>query len=155
MIIELVAYLATGAVAGFIAGLFGVGGGVIIVPALIAVYSYHGLPSEWIPHLAIGTSLLTIVGTGVSSVWSHHRRGAVKWRLVLALTPGILIGAALGGVIAGGLPGEWLKRVFATFLLIMAWRLWFSNTHSRERQLPGRIGMAGVGTGIGTLSSLL
>ena len=79
--LELPAYLAIGAASGMLAGLFGVGGGVIVVPALILLFGQIGMVEDWIPHLAVGTSLAAIVGTGAASTYAHHGRGAVRWDL--------------------------------------------------------------------------
>ena len=96
----LVAYLLLGAFAGTIAGLFGVGGGLIIVPMLATIFTQQGISGDVIMHLAIGTSLATIIPTSISSVLAHHRAGAVLWPVFLHLVPGILIGAFVGAYIA-------------------------------------------------------
>ncbi|AGA89414.1 putative permease [Thioflavicoccus mobilis 8321] len=148
-------YLATGAFAGILAGLLGVGGGVIIVPVLIFVFSHQGFAPEWVPHLAVGTSLATILGTGSASVRAHHRRGAVRWGLVRALAPGIVVGAWLGAAIAGVLPEQWLTRIFALFLLFVGVRMLHRRAASTRGQLPGGAGLLAAGAGIGTLSALV
>ncbi|MEY6431103.1 sulfite exporter TauE/SafE family protein [Thioalkalicoccus limnaeus] len=153
--LELVVYLATGALAGLLAGLLGVGGGVIMVPVLILVFMSLGLTAHWIPHLAVGTSLATIVGTGLASVWAHQRRGAVRWDLTWRLAPGLVIGAWLGAALAGWLPALWLKRIFAIFLLIVGLRMiWPRSVHSAST-LPGPAGLFAAGSGIGALSALV
>jgi uncharacterized membrane protein YfcA len=93
---ELLAYLGTGAVAGLLAGLLGIGGGLVIVPALAAMYSLRDFPDANLMHFAIGTSLATIVPTSIASLLSHHRRGGIHWQAVRGMTPGIVLGA-LGG----------------------------------------------------------
>lgn len=148
-------YLATGAVAGVLAGLLGVGGGLVIVPALIWVFTSQGMDAGWVPQMAVGSSLATIVGTSIASVRAHHQHGAVRWDLFRALTPGILLGAASGALVAGYLPGLWLKRVFTVFILFVAWRM-LRSTHTEPRyRLPGRSGMTLAGYLIGTLSALV
>lgn len=151
----LAAYLVTGVVAGVMAGLLGVGGGVVIVPVLIFLFAYQGFPPEWIPHLAVGTSLATIIGTGAASVHAHHRRGAVRWDLVRALAPGIVVGAWLGAAIAGVLPEVWLKRIFALFLLFVGLRMLARRTAAATGRLPRGARLFAAGTGIGTLSALV
>ena len=149
-------YLVTGAVAGVLAGLLGVGGGVVIVPALIWAFTSQGMDGDWIPQMAVGSSLATIVGTSLASVRAHHRRGAVRWDLFRQLTPGILLGAGSGALLAGYLPGLWLKRVFTVFILFVAWRMLRSAATTESRYpLPGRGGMSLVGYLIGTLSALV
>ncbi|MGD2082436.1 MAG: TSUP family transporter, partial [Chromatiales bacterium] len=89
----LAAYVAVGALAGILAGLLGVGGGLIIVPALIWAFRAQGVDDAIVVHLAVGTSLATIVPTSLSAVYAHHRRGAVLWDLVARLAPGMVLGA--------------------------------------------------------------
>jgi uncharacterized protein len=152
---EGIAYLATGLATGLLAGLFGVGGGVIIVPALLLIFAQAGMAPEWIPHLAVGTSLAAIVVTGATSAYAHHRHGAVRWDLVLALVPGIVIGAWSGAAVAGLLPDLWLKRLFAGFLLYVGTRMLTGSTKREPGSLPGRTGMLAAGAGIGSLSALV
>ena len=92
----IVIYLLLGSFAGLIAGLFGVGGGLIIVPALVFAFALQGMPVEVLTHLAIGTSLATIMITSLSSVKAHHEKGAVDWSVFIKMAPGILLGAWLG-----------------------------------------------------------
>ena len=96
MLTALLAYLAVGLVAGFLAGLLGVGGGMVIVPALLYVFHLTGVAAEFQQHLALGTSLATIMFTSVSSLKAHHARGAVLWPLLRTITPGILVGTFIG-----------------------------------------------------------
>jgi len=153
--IALASYLATGALAGILAGLLGIGGGILIVPVLIFAFSAQGLTAEWVPHLAIGTSLATIIGTGATAVYSHHRRGAVRWDLVARLGPGMVLGAWLGAAVAGLLPEAWLTRVFALFLLVVAARMLGGQAAQASSKLPGTTGLLAAGTGIGALSALV
>lgn len=148
-------YLFTGAVAGVLAGLLGVGGGIVIVPALIAIFSFEGMSPEWIPQLAVGTSLATIVGTSIASVRAHQRRGAVRWDLFRQLVPGILLGAGGGAVLAGYLPGLWLKHLFILFILYVAWQMLRPPAAQARFPLPGWAGMSLVGLLIGVLSALV
>ena len=103
-------YLFIGAASGMLAGLFGVGGGVIVVPALIMLFTHLGMGADWVPHLAVGTSLAAIIGTGLASTAAHHRRGAVRWDLAVRLAPGLVIGAWLGAALAGIMPYEQLQH---------------------------------------------
>ncbi|MFZ0790584.1 MAG: TSUP family transporter, partial [Chromatiaceae bacterium] len=93
---DLAGFLITGVLSGLLAGLFGVGGGVIVVPALILLFGHLGVGGDWVAHLAVGSSLAAIVGTGAASALAHHRRGGVRWELALRLAPGIVLGAWLG-----------------------------------------------------------
>ena len=89
---EWAAYLGIGALVGFAAGLLGIGGGVVMVPLLVLVFSAHGLPSEHILHLALGTAIAAIVFTSIASMRAHHAHGAVDWRIARAMSPGMLVG---------------------------------------------------------------
>lgn len=152
---EIAAYLATGVASGVLAGLFGVGGGVVVVPALLFVFARAGLAPDWIPHLAVGTSLAAIVATGATSAYAHHRRGAVRWDLVRLLAPGIVLGAWAGAAVAGVLPDLWLKRLFACFLLYVGARMLVRRHGTTHKAMPGTPGMVAVGAGIGALSALV
>jgi uncharacterized membrane protein YfcA len=155
-IFALASYLATGAAAGVLAGLLGIGGGVVIVPVLILVFSEQGLAAEWAPHLAVGTSLTTIVGTGAAAVRAHHRRRAVRWGLVRTLAPGIVVGAWIGALVAGVLPADWLRRVFALFLVLVGVQMLVDRSvPGGQGTLPSKAGLLAAGTGIGALSSLV
>jgi len=142
-------------VAGVLAGLMGIGGGLVIVPALIWVFGSLGFEGSVLVHLAVGTSLATIVVTGLSSVLAHHKRGAVRWDLVWRLTPGILLGAFLGAWIADYLTEIWLRRFFASFLLLVALRMLRASTVHARYDLPGPWGTGVVGTGIGAISAIV
>jgi uncharacterized protein len=158
LVIELVAYLTIGALSGVLAGLFGVGGGAVMVPALMLLFGALGIGGDWMAHLAVGTSLATIIGTGAASTLAHHRRGGVRWDIVRPLAPGIVVGALAGAVLAGWISGPWLQRIFAVFLAYVGTRLLMTSAKtavSAAHPLPGRLGLAGVGSGIGILSSLV
>jgi hypothetical protein len=148
-------YLAVGAIAGLLAGLFGVGGGLVIVPALAWVFSTQGVDPALIMHLALGTSLTTIVLTAISSVRAHHRRGAVRWVIVHRLAPGIVVGTLAGAVIADALPTHALRQFFAVFELTVAALLWWNHQPAGHRGLPGAAGMGLAGGGIGVVSALV
>lgn len=147
-------YLGLGAIAGLLSGIFGIGGGAIIVPVLIYSFIAQGYSPEVLTHLAIGTSLATIVVTSASAVATHHRKGAVRWPLARWMAPGIFIGTALGGLFAATLSGPLLQLCFGLFLLGVAAQLGFSVQPRASRQLPGRFGTAGTSLGIGFLSGI-
>lgn len=148
-------YLALGAFAGVMAGLLGVGGGLIIVPALAWLFHRQAVSDAAIMHLAIGTSLATIVVTSISSVRAHHRRGAVLWPTVWRLTPGIVVGAWLGAAVADALSSVALQKVFAVFVLLMSAQMGFGAKPAPHRDLPGAIGMVLVGGVIGAVSAIV
>jgi len=151
----LIAYLVLGAVIGVIAGLFGVGGGLIIVPALSLLFPRLGIADEYAVHLAIGTSLGTIVMTSISAVVAHHRRGAVRWELVGKMTPGIIIGAGLGALIAAYTSSAGLGSLFGIFEILIAVYLFFSPTPQPRQGSIGTPQLMTAGSIIGTVSSLL
>lgn len=148
-------YLLLGVAAGVAAGLLGVGGGLIIVPVLIWIFRGKGFDDALVVHLAVGTSLATIVATSISSIIAHHRRGAVRWRLVAQLSPGLLIGAWLGAVIAGMLPTIALQRIYACFVIFVGIRM-LLKAHAEGRwELPGWPGMGMAGGLIGAVSAIV
>lgn len=114
---------ATGAVAGVMAGLLGIGGGVILVPALIFLFQAQGVAPEIVTQLAVGTSLATILFTGSSSAWAHHKNGNVDWQAVKGMSFFIVVGTQVGAVVAGMLHGVTLKRLFGLFEFVVAARM--------------------------------
>lgn len=151
----LAVYLAVGAVAGLLAGLLGVGGGIVIVPALVFVFHSGDFSAELIMHLAVGTSLGTIIVTSISSVWAHHRRGAVDWSVFWRLAPGIVAGALAGAWIADALASVTLQRVFGCFALCVAVQMALARPPAPHRDLPGSAVLLGAGTVIGAVSALV
>jgi uncharacterized membrane protein YfcA len=148
-------YLALGAFAGVLAGLLGVGGGLVIVPILTFIFTAQGLPAEHILHLALGTSLASIMFTSVSSLRAHHSRGAVIWPVVRRITPGIMLGTFFGSWVAAQLSTDFLKILFVIFQYYVAIQMLLNIKPKPHRQLPGRVAMTGVGGLIGGVSSLV
>jgi len=148
-------YILIGMFAGLVAGMFGVGGGLIIVPALVVLFESQGASSSIMVHLAIGTSLATIVVTSISSMRAHHQHGAVQWDVFRRLTPGIIVGALFGAMIADFLPTPVLRVIFGIFELAVAVQIGFNFMASPHRQLPGRTLMTVAGVVIGTVSSVV
>ncbi|MDH5436465.1 MAG: sulfite exporter TauE/SafE family protein [Gammaproteobacteria bacterium] len=155
MIEALFLYAGLGIFAGIIAGFLGVGGGLIIVPVLVAIFQGQGFDTNSLMHLAIGTSLATIVFTSISSVYAHHRRGAVLWPVFWKMTSGIVAGALLGAVIADLVPGDQLRMVFGVFELIVAAYMAWNVIPSPHRDLPGQILLTITGMLIGVVSSVI
>ncbi|TCB49614.1 sulfite exporter TauE/SafE family protein [Acinetobacter sp. ANC 4779] len=157
---ELIIYLLIGAMAGFAAGLFGVGGGMIIVPILYIVFTQMNYDPSVIMHLAVGTSLATIIVTSISSVSAHHKRGAVMWDVFRNLAPGLALGSFLGAGIADYISGQGLQLLIGFFAVWVAYGMFNGSskpvdpTHhlpSKEMQLlaGGGIGIASAIFGIG------
>jgi uncharacterized protein len=149
----LIAYLILGLVAGFVAGLLGVGGGLIIVPALIWLFDAQGVPPAIQPHLALGTSLASILFTSLASVRAHHRHGAVDWSTLKHMAPGIVCGTLAGAWLASLIPARPLKIFFVAFLFYAALQMALNFKPKPSRELPGRLGMFGAGGIIGAVSS--
>jgi uncharacterized membrane protein YfcA len=147
------AYGALGLAVGFVAGLLGVGGGLIIVPALIFLLHAHGLAAGMEPQLALGTSLASILFTSLASVRAHHRHGAVAWPLVRRIAPGIVAGTLAGAVLAAQMPATVLKVFFVVFLFYAATQMWLDFRPAPHRGLPGRAGTTLAGGVIGAVSS--
>jgi uncharacterized membrane protein YfcA len=148
-------YLAVGLIAGVLAGLLGVGGGLVIVPMLVFCFVKQGIQPDVIMHLALGTSLASIIFTSISSFMSHHRRGAVDWNIVKRIVPGILIGTFLGTFVASKLSTGFLKAFFCIFLYSVATQMIINKKPKAARELPGKAGMFGVGSTIGVASALV
>jgi uncharacterized membrane protein YfcA len=148
-------YMLLGLFAGVAAGLLGVGGGLIIVPVLVGLFAYQGFEPSVTTHLAIGSSLGTIIFTSLSSIRAHHRRGAVLWPVFRSLSGGIVIGAWLGSVIADSLSADPLRIIFALFEWFVAVQLLAGYRPRAHRAIPGRWPLAGAGVGIGTVSAVV
>lgn len=116
-------YALTGVIAGFLAGLFGVGGGIIIVPTLLFIFLLQGFEPAVSMHIAIGTSLATIILTSISSACAHNKHGAVQWRVVRQMATGLLLGGILGALFVKELQSGTLQIIFAVFEIIIAIKL--------------------------------
>lgn len=152
---DLLTYLITGAVAGLLAGLLGVGGGLVIVPALAWLLARHGVPGGHLMHLAVGSSLAAIIPTAVSSLLAHQRRASVHWPVVRSLLPGILAGALGGAWLARQVSSPGLALCFGVFEILVALQLFFAVKPAAHRDLPGAAGMGVAGLIIGAVSALL
>jgi uncharacterized membrane protein YfcA len=151
----LLMYLLDGAVAGLLAGLLGIGGGVVIVPMLVFCFARQGIPDALIMQMALGTSLASIMFTAVASFRAHQRRGAVHWDVVRKIIIGILTGTFLGSCIAAQLSTRFLKGFFVVFLYFVTIQILTNTKPKPSRQIPGHAAMFGVGNVIGIVSSLV
>ena len=149
------AYLTIGATVGFLAGLLGIGGGMIMVPMLVFVFTAKGFAAEHMMHLSLATSMATIVFTSLSSVRAHHRHVAVDWKVARAMAPGIIAGALSATLAAGYVPTRPLALFFTGFMFYAATQMFFEVKPQPSRQLPGMAGLFGAGTLIGGLSGVL
>jgi uncharacterized protein len=155
MLTVILIYLGVGAVAGILAGLLGIGGGLVIVPMLVFCLAWQAVPQDSIMHIALGTSMASIIFTSVSSFMAHHKRGAVHWTVVRRIVPGILVGTFLGTIVASRLSTNFLKGFFGLFLYYVAVQMLWNKKPKPSRDLPGNAGMFGVGNVIGVVSSLV
>ncbi|MCB1866481.1 MAG: sulfite exporter TauE/SafE family protein [Chromatiales bacterium] len=151
---QLLTLLAAGAAAGTAAGLLGIGGGVIIVPVLSLVFAAEGVDPAILIKVAVGTSLATIVVTAISSVWAHHRRGAVRWNLVRVMTPGVVVGSLFGAWLADLVPAYWLTIAFIVFLVGVALQMAWGPVRAHG-ELPGPMRLRGVSAVVGSISALM
>jgi len=144
-----------GTCTGFLAGLLGIGGGMLMVPFLTFILSSKGFPQDYTVKMAVATSLATICFTSLSSVRAHHQRGAVLWDVARLLAPGILVGSLFGAQIAVSLPGKMLSVLFALFVGFSATQMFLDRKPKPTRTLPKGPGMFAMGGLIGLLSALV
>ncbi len=149
------AYLVLGAITGFLAGLFGVGGGLVLVPVFLFLFDAQHFPAEYLLHLSLGTSMATIVFTSLASMRKHHQHGGVNWQVVRRITPGILLGTAIGALAASAIPAKGLGIFFALFVYFAAAQILLDKRPHPSRQLPGIAGMTLTGSFTGWISSLV
>ncbi|OWW19636.1 sulfite exporter TauE/SafE family protein [Noviherbaspirillum denitrificans] len=155
-VLQIFPFAALGGITGVFAGLLGIGGGMILVPFLTFMFTLSGMPNAIVVHVAIATSMASILFTSLSSVRAHHKRGAVRWDIVWSLAPGILAGGLVGGgKIFAFLKTGWLSIFFAAFVGFSAYQMLKNKKPKPSRTLPGPAGMFGTGGVIGVLSSLV
>ena len=148
--------LALGGFAGFLAGLMGVGGGMLMVPFITLLLTRRGVAPALAVKMAIATSMATIVFTSISSVRAHQRRGAVRWDLVRGMAPGIVLGSLLSGAGAFAVvKGSALAIFFGLFVGASATQMLLDRRPKASRQMPGRLGQGAAGAGIGFFSGLV
>lgn len=151
---EFFLYPLLGVFAGLTAGLLGVGGGIIIVPVLIYSFTLLGFSPDVLTHMAVGTSLATIIVTSMGSVYQHHSKGAVLWPVLLWFAVGLILGALFGAKVADLLRGRVLQFLFGVFALVIAWQMVRGLKPMPGRGLPGKVGLACVGVLIGCVSAI-
>ncbi|MDZ4127863.1 MAG: sulfite exporter TauE/SafE family protein [Hydrogenophaga sp.] len=141
---------------GFLAGLLGIGGGMLMVPFITIILSGRGVAPDLAVKMAIATSMATIIFTSISSVRAHHKRGSVRWDIVKRLAPGIVLGSALASMgVFALLKGTWLALFFAAFVSFSATQMLLDKKPKPTRTLPGTAGQLGAGSVIGFLSGLV
>ena len=155
MIDEILIFASLGILAGLLAGMFGIGGGLVIVPVLIGTFISLGFDSSVIVHLSIGTAISCIIFTGLASANAHRKKRAINFDILKPVTYGIIFGAFLGAIFALQLEGYVLKLIIAFFALAAALRIGFSIEFQSPNKRPGALISYSAGSGIGFLSSLL
>lgn len=148
-------FVALGLVVGFLAGLLGIGGGMTMVPVLTMVFAAKGFPPDHLVHMAVATSTATIIFTALSSIRAHHARGAIRWPIVAAIAPGIVLGSLAGPQFAALLSTAVLAFVFGAFNWFSAWQMLVDRKPAAHREMPGALGTSAVGAGIGLVSALV
>ena len=145
-----------GTVTGFLAGLLGIGGGMIMVPFITLILSARGVAPDLSVKMAIATSMASIIFTSVSSVRAHHKRGTVRWDVVRRMAPGIVAGSLVGSLgVFAMVMGSWLALFFAAFIGFSATQMFLDKKPQASRQMPGPVGQFAAGGGIGFLSGLV
>ena len=148
-------FVIAGAFAGTCAGLFGVGGGLIIVPVLVWIFTAYHFSPDVVTHMAVGTSLATIIITSISSMMAHNKRGGVRWDIWRVMGAGLVIGSLVGAAIAEKIDGQALQAIIGIGAILMAIKmLFFSNKEQLGKPLPSSGVQFGAGTGIGLASAI-
>jgi uncharacterized membrane protein YfcA len=152
--IETLTLMAIGALAGLLAGLFGVGGGLVVVPALAFWLPSKGLPAAAVLHIAVATSLAAICVTAMASAWAHFLRGAVDLRALAWLAPGLLLGSGGGALVVAQVPRAPLTLFVAGFCVYAAWQILRPprSPATRTTRVPAQA-LLPAGLGIGAISA--
>tara|TARA_Y100000588_G_C14225886_1_gene913119 strand:+ start:162 stop:968 length:807 start_codon:yes stop_codon:yes gene_type:complete len=150
------AYALIGAFTGFMSGVLGIGGGMIVVPALVYVFHHnHQVPQHYLMHVAAGCSLAIMIFTAMSSIRAHQKKGELLWSIYNMLWPGILIGTVLGALVADLLPTNVLKVIFGGFLILISIKMLFDVHVERIKKLPGNKVTLAISSFVGLLSGML
>jgi uncharacterized membrane protein YfcA len=145
-----------GLATGYVAGLLGIGGGMLLGPFITIIMSARGVPADLAVKMAIATSMATIIFTSISSVRAHHKRGGVQWHIVKGLAPGIVIGSMVGSIgIFSVLKGTTLALLFAGFISFSATQMFLDKKPRPGRNMPRLAGQLGAGAVIGLVSGLV
>ncbi len=147
--------LGLGAAIGFMAGLLGIGGGLIAVPALLHILPQVGISAEKVPHVAIATSLAAIILTSLSSARAHHIRANIPWPLFKSMLPGFVLGALCSGFISELITAKSLQQIFALFVVLMALQMAFPFKTESNRPMPSPIALFFAATSIAIIAALM
>lgn len=149
------AFLLLGAFAGFMAGLLGIGGGGIMVPLLTSIFLAQGIAPDYVVHLALGTSMASIVMTSLSSMKAHHAKGGVLWPVVRIMAPGVIIGTFAATFLAAKISSVHLAIFFSVFMAYVAFNMFRSRKTDAGAKAATKAEMVTVGTGIGAVSAIV
>ncbi len=151
----ILAFLVLGAVVGFMAGLLGIGGGGIMVPVLTSIFLAQGVPVEQVVHMALGTSMASIIMTSFASMRAHHKRGAVQWDVVKMMASGVIIGTFGATFLASSMKSSQLAIFFAVFMAYVSIQMAIDKKPKPSRELVSNKALFGGGTFIGIISALV
>lgn len=152
---NIILFMLLGAVVGLAAGLLGIGGGAIMVPVLAAIFLAQGVPTEQVIHIALGTSMASIIVTSLSSLYAHHQRQGVIWPIVRNLAPGVILGTLVATYVVANVSSRFLAIFFTCFMVYVAIQMFLNFQPPPSRQIPGKLPLFFAGGGIGLISALV
>lgn len=155
MLLTIILFCAVGALVGTLAGLLGIGGGIVMVPALIFLLPGLDVAGSVLSQMAVGTSLACICIISISSTRAHHRRGGVRWDIIFSMAPGMVVGALFGAWVAHFLSSLMLQRIVGLAAVVLGVKMFLGAQPAAHRDVPSKPGLIGVGTVIGAMSSLI
>ncbi len=149
-------YFVVGSLAGTVAGLLGIGGGILVVPLLALIFQHHpGISHNNIMHVAAGTSLAVMVVTGTRSLLAHRKHHIVFWPYYRKLAPGVIVGVVGGVILAHSLHSDMLRIILGVFAVLLSIKTFFHRDIRTHREFPGCVGASSVGVVVGAKSGLL
>jgi len=148
-------FLILGAVVGFFAGLLGIGGGGIMVPVLTAYFLYKNVPVDYVVHLALGTSMASIIVTSASSLYAHQQHQGILWHVVKVMVPGVLLGTFAATYLATHISSHALAIFFAIFMAYVSLQMFLNIQPKSSRAIPGKAALVSTGAGIGAVSAIV
>ncbi len=151
----ILSFLLLGSFVGFMAGLLGIGGGGIMVPVLTSIFLLQGIPVEKVVHLALGTSMASIIITSISSSRAHHSKGGVIWDVVKGMVPGIIAGTFAATFLVSHISPIYLAVLFSMFMAYVSVQMFLNKKPKPSRNLAGNTGLLIAGSGIGAMSALV
>ncbi len=151
----ILSFLFLGSFVGIIAGLLGLGGGAIMVPILTSIFLLQGITVDNAVHLALGTSMASIIVTSYSSARAHNVNGGVIWKVVRGMTPGIILGTFLATFLVAYLSSIYLTIIFSAYMAYASSQMFLDKKPKPSRELAGNVGLFAAGSGIGAISALV